>query len=206
MTQVIHDPETDWCACQPAGNTVCDYRLLADAVIEHLNPPDDDVAEVSLCITAVKRAAAYVASLPCTCEPGYDHEPCARCNAIGQWHRKPWEYRIRSDESIGRPEDIPIPWPPLSAAALECDDENLVGAAGCHAQIGVRDDRSVDCGGLLICDLDTDHKGPHYCAAEEIWWLPGGSAERHDPTFECRPIHSEDTGTDEPRWIGPEAY
>jgi hypothetical protein len=41
--------------------------------------------------------------------------------------------------------------------------------------------------GLLTCDLDTNHQGPHYCGAEEIWWLPGGSAERHDPTFEPAP-------------------
>lgn len=117
-------------------------------------------------------------------------------------------HRIRSDESIGRPEDIPslVLERPSWAPTLECDDENLAGVGGCHAQTSVRDDRSADCGGLLICDLDTDHEGPHYCAAEEIWWLPAGSAERHDPTFECRPIHSGLGDTDEPRWIGPEAY
>jgi hypothetical protein len=120
----------------------------------------------------------------------------------------PRVHRIRSDESIGRPEDIGslVPEQPSWAPVLECDDENLAGAACCHAQTSVRDDRSADCGGLLICDLDANHEGPHYCGAEEIWWLPGGSAERHDPTFECRPIHSGPGDTDEPRWIGPEAY
>jgi len=121
-------------------------------------------------------------------------------------------HRIRSDENIGRSEDIGrlVPEQLLRPPALEPvfvdDNENLTTCGGCHAQASVRDDRSADCGGLLICDLDTNHEGPHYCAAEEIWWLPGGSAEQHEPTFECRPIHSADADTDEPRWIGPEAY
>ena len=117
--------------------------------------------------------------------------------------------KIRSDESIGRPEDIGslVPEQPSQPPALEDDNENLTAGIGCPAQASVRDDRGADCGGLLICDLDINHEGPaHYSAAEEIWWLPGGSAERHDPTFECRPIHSGPGDTDEPRWIGPEAY
>ena len=89
MADVIHDPETDACACEPLGDVVCDYRLLADAVIEHLNPGDDDAAEVAICIDAIASIAAYVESLPCTCEPGYDNEPCGRCAARGQWHGKP---------------------------------------------------------------------------------------------------------------------
>ena len=60
---VIHDPVTDWCACEPLGDDRCDYRLLADAVVAKLNPRDGDEAEVSLCITAVNRAAASVAEL-----------------------------------------------------------------------------------------------------------------------------------------------
>jgi hypothetical protein len=86
---VIHDPTTDWCACEPNGMNRCDYRLLADAVIEHLNPPDGDEAEVSICVTAVENIAAYVGSLPCACAPGYDDEPCGRCTALGQWHGRP---------------------------------------------------------------------------------------------------------------------
>jgi len=118
-------------------------------------------------------------------------------------------HRIRSDESIGRPEDIGslVPeQPPALVQVFTDDDEDLTVSGDCYAQASVRDDRGADCGGLLICDLDTNHEGPHYCAAEEIWWLPGGSAERHDPTFGCRPIHSGLGDTDEPRWIGPEAY
>jgi hypothetical protein len=86
-----HDPDAD-CTCEPLSIDICEYRMLADAVIEHLNAPDGDEAEVSLCITAVQRVAAYVASLPCTCEPGYAHQPCGRCDAIGQWHGKPREH------------------------------------------------------------------------------------------------------------------
>jgi hypothetical protein len=86
MPDVIHDPKTDWCACEPGSLDRCDYRLLADAVEDALNVRDGDEAEVSLCIDAVENVAAYVRSLPCTCAPGYDEEPCGRCAAIGQWH------------------------------------------------------------------------------------------------------------------------
>jgi hypothetical protein len=92
MPDVIHDPKTDWCACTPNGMNRCSYRMLADAVIEHLNPPDGDEAEEGICITAVENVAAYVGSLPCVCTPGYDDEPCSRCSALGQWHGKPREY------------------------------------------------------------------------------------------------------------------
>ena len=91
MPDVIHDPGTDWCACEPGGDVVCDYRLLADAVLEHLNPPGDDVAEVAICVSAVERIAGYVRSLPCTCGPGYDYPPCGRCAVVGQWHGKHWD-------------------------------------------------------------------------------------------------------------------
>lgn len=86
---VTHDPKTDWCACEPLGMNRCDYRLLADDVIEMLNPPDGDEAEVGICISAIAGIAAYVASLPCTCSPGYDDEPCGRCEALGQRHGEP---------------------------------------------------------------------------------------------------------------------
>ena len=82
---VIHDPKTDWCACEPHGDEVCDYRLLADAVIDELNPRDGDEAEVHLCTDAVRNIAAYVRSLPCTCKPGPEDGPCGRCAALGQW-------------------------------------------------------------------------------------------------------------------------
>jgi hypothetical protein len=86
MSDVIHDPETDWCACEPNGANRCDYRMLADTVIEKLNPRDGDEAEVALCIAAVERIAAYVKSVPCICELSRDGEPCGRCAALGQWH------------------------------------------------------------------------------------------------------------------------
>jgi hypothetical protein len=89
MPDVIHDPQTDWCACEPEGYWRCDYRLLADSVIDKLNPRDGDEAEVALCIAAVDRIAAYVTSLPCTCKPGPEDGPCGRCAALGQWDGEP---------------------------------------------------------------------------------------------------------------------
>jgi len=61
----------------------CDYRMLADVVIEELNPSDSDDAEVSICINAVRRIAAYVRTLPCQCASGDDEMPCARCQVLG---------------------------------------------------------------------------------------------------------------------------
>ena len=90
MTNVIHDPRTDWCACQPGAAVRCDYRLLADGIESSLAVRDGDESEVSLCIDAVERVAAYVRTLPCTCAPGYDKEPCERCAALGQWHGEAW--------------------------------------------------------------------------------------------------------------------
>lgn len=58
MPDVTHDPLTDWCACEPHGASRCDYRLLADAVIAHLDVHDGDEAEVALCIEAVEQAAS----------------------------------------------------------------------------------------------------------------------------------------------------
>ena len=40
MTDVIHDPVTDWCACEPDSDRRCGYRILADKVVEEFNPPD----------------------------------------------------------------------------------------------------------------------------------------------------------------------
>ena len=87
---VIHDPATDWCACEPDASSRCDYRLLADTVIERLNPPDRDEAEVAICVSAVERIAGYVASLPCRCGLVSEDasEPCPRCAALGQWRAR----------------------------------------------------------------------------------------------------------------------
>jgi hypothetical protein len=86
---VVHDPRTDWCACEPEGPGRCDYRLLADEVVKRLNPRDGGESEVSLCIGAVECAAEFIASQPCTCEPGWRTEPCGRCAALGRWHDDP---------------------------------------------------------------------------------------------------------------------
>lgn len=82
-----HDPLTDWCTCERGGTAVCSYRLLADAVIGHLNPPDSDDAEESICVSAVERITEHVRSLPCTCPPGSesDEEACGRCAVLGQY-------------------------------------------------------------------------------------------------------------------------
>lgn len=86
-SDIIHDPRTDWCACEPYGEDRCGYRMLADAVIEKLNPPDVDAGEVGICISAIADIAAYVARLPCLCIPGDDDAgPCGRCAVLGQWH------------------------------------------------------------------------------------------------------------------------
>lgn len=88
---MTHTP-TDSCTCEPYGMDRCDYRLVVDRVIELLNPPDDDAAEVSICITAVEGIAGYVASLPCVCLPGaaeYEVDACDRCRALGRVADKP---------------------------------------------------------------------------------------------------------------------
>ena len=91
MPDVIHNPLSDWCACEPGGRDRCGYRLLADAVCDSLNPPDLDEAEVAICIEAVDRITAYVKGLPCDCTPEMvaDGEPCERCAVLGQLDGKP---------------------------------------------------------------------------------------------------------------------
>lgn len=92
MPDVIHDPNTDWCACEPNSMDRCDYRLLADTVIEHLNPRGDDIAEVAICITAIERIAAFVATLICSCARIEDQEPCPRCAVLGQRNMRQVEW------------------------------------------------------------------------------------------------------------------
>ena len=86
---VIHDPRTDWCACEPDGDDRCGYRHLADTVIAKLNPPDGDEAEEWLCADAIGRIAAFVQSLICSCSRIDDDEPCPRCSVLGQRHMRP---------------------------------------------------------------------------------------------------------------------
>ncbi|MCW2898851.1 MAG: hypothetical protein JWO67_1116 [Streptosporangiaceae bacterium] len=86
MNDVIHDPATDWCACEPEGDVRCDYRLLADKVIEVLNPSDLDESEVSNLSDAIEGAATFIAEQPCTCTPETieDWDPCPRCAVLGR--------------------------------------------------------------------------------------------------------------------------
>lgn len=51
---VVHNPDAN-CDCQPDGSNRCEYRMLADAVVEHLPTRDGDEAEVALCVQAVQR-------------------------------------------------------------------------------------------------------------------------------------------------------
>jgi hypothetical protein len=88
MARATHNPG-DLCNCEPGdlhGKGICEYRMLADCVGNQLSPPDGDEAEVSLLMTAVERAKAYIESQPCTCTPADidDMEPCPRCRAIGR--------------------------------------------------------------------------------------------------------------------------
>lgn len=78
MTTVYTDDESD-------------YRLLADHVIGRTNPPDDDVAEVSIVMDAVTRLVNVVRTLPCSCpapEMGDNfgfRDACQRCRALGRF-------------------------------------------------------------------------------------------------------------------------
>jgi hypothetical protein len=88
MARATRKPE-ETCTCEPDdlfGKGVCEYRLLADCGGNTLNVADGDEAEVSLLITAVEQAKAYIESQPCTCTPEdiADWDACPRCRAIGR--------------------------------------------------------------------------------------------------------------------------
>ena len=78
------------CNCEPYSASRCEYRLLADCVIEQLNPPDGEDAEVSICMDAVERIVTYVTGQPCACagDPAR-YGVCPRCRALGQNAGKP---------------------------------------------------------------------------------------------------------------------
>lgn len=86
----VHDPAGD-CTCGPNGGDRCEYRILADEILEAFNPPGDDVAEVAILISAVKRAAGVIERLPCECGHGPAGAMCRRCSALGQHHGVPPE-------------------------------------------------------------------------------------------------------------------
>ena len=87
-SDVIHDPRTDWCACEPNAVNRCDYRMLADKVIERFNPPDIDEAEVAILMQALDVAADFITDRECFCDQEPDL-PCWRCSALGQRNREP---------------------------------------------------------------------------------------------------------------------
>lgn len=60
---------------------ITQYEELRDHIVERLNPPDDDIAEIAIMLDAVGRAADYIESQPCACD---DEEPCGRCFALGR--------------------------------------------------------------------------------------------------------------------------
>jgi hypothetical protein len=65
-----------------------DYELLRDAVIEQLNPRDDDIGETVLMVESIEAAARFIAAQPCACPPAAGppewETPCARCQALGR--------------------------------------------------------------------------------------------------------------------------
>ncbi|ONH58369.1 hypothetical protein CcI49_23220 [Frankia sp. CcI49] len=82
-----HDPD-EVCTCEPGGIDICEYRMIADTVIERLNPPDSDVAEVAIVLESIAHLADYVEKLPCTCPPDAAPpelgDPCDRCRVLGR--------------------------------------------------------------------------------------------------------------------------
>lgn len=68
------------------------YRMLADHVISLTNPPDEDAAEVWICMQAVSRLVDYVKDERCCCpvpEMDEDHgawEACKRCFVLGRFN------------------------------------------------------------------------------------------------------------------------
>jgi hypothetical protein len=85
--------DADWCTCEPYGDQTCEYRDVADRVIDLLNPPDSDEAESSLVTGAIERAVAFITSQPCTCPDVefFEEDACGRCDALGQWHGKRYD-------------------------------------------------------------------------------------------------------------------
>jgi hypothetical protein len=64
-----------------------EYDLLATAIRDRFNPPDEDAALVVILINAVNRAADYIQSRPCMCSIGVldrIDDPCLRCMALGR--------------------------------------------------------------------------------------------------------------------------
>jgi len=63
------------------------YRLLADHIIDQINPPDGDGSEESILMDAVEGLVAYVRDQPCLCgrlpDEESSEESCDRCRALG---------------------------------------------------------------------------------------------------------------------------
>lgn len=64
-----------------------DYWTLRDLIIDRLNPPDSDFAEIHIMCTAIEDAAELIESIPCACTPAArlgEDDPCPRCQALGR--------------------------------------------------------------------------------------------------------------------------
>lgn len=66
-----------------------EYDLLRDAVIEQLNPADDDIGEPAIMVGAIEFAARTLAVVQCSCPPDagppeWESFPCGRCQALGR--------------------------------------------------------------------------------------------------------------------------
>ena len=64
-----------------------DYWTLRDLIIDRLNPPDSDYAEIHIMCEAVRRAAELIEAIPCACTEAAasgEDDPCPRCQVLGR--------------------------------------------------------------------------------------------------------------------------
>lgn len=82
-------------AAEKIHGSVTAYAISCDLDEEHaacldtaievaFNPRDDDIDQASIMVNAVLDAAAFIASLPCTCDVP-DGDPCDRCSVLGRF-------------------------------------------------------------------------------------------------------------------------
>jgi hypothetical protein len=64
-----------------------DYWTLRDLIIDKLNPPDSDFAEIHIMCTAIEDATALIEAIPCVCTEAAasgEDDPCPRCQVLGR--------------------------------------------------------------------------------------------------------------------------
>lgn len=87
LTTVLND-HARWLADGPAAHAEAqEYQELGDEIRDRFNPADGDEAYVALLIKAVQRAAAFIESIPCSCDADAldgSVDPCNRCAALGR--------------------------------------------------------------------------------------------------------------------------